>query len=241
MRESYIKRFMEEVDHFVAPSVFLRSRYVDWGLPAAKVSVIDNVIDPGALEEPRRSGLETGLFRIGFFGQISYLKGINVLLEAARLMRPKRTRDVAIEIYGDYRGQPPEIQAEFLAELEKAGRNVRYVGPYDQEQVDRLMRAVDAVVVPSIWWENSPVVIQEAFRNRRPVICSDIGGMAEKVRDGIDGFHFPVGNALALARLIERLAAEPEKLKAIREGVQLPPSPAETARQHLALYERLLG
>lgn len=241
VRDAYIKRFMEEVDHFVAPSVFLRNRYVEWGLPAAKISVIENVIDPGAPEEPRRSGFDTGLFRLGFFGQISYLKGINVLLEAARLMKPKKSRDVAIEIYGDYRHQPPEMQTEFLAELEKAGRNVRYAGPYGQEQVDRLMRAVDAVVVPSIWWENSPVVIQEALRNRRPVICSDIGGMAEKVRDGIDGFHFPVGNALALARLIERLAAEPEKLRSMREGVQLPISPAETARQHLALYERLLS
>jgi glycosyltransferase involved in cell wall biosynthesis len=103
------------------------------------------------------------------------------------------------------------------------------------------MRGVDAVVVPSIWWENSPVVIQEAFRNRRPVICSDIGGMAEKVRDGIDGLHFPVGDALALARLIERLAADPEKLRTMREGIQLPPSPADAAREHLAIYDRLLG
>ena len=156
-------------------------------------------------------------------------------------MRPKRSRDVAIEIYGDYRHQPAEMQSEFLAELEKAGSNVRYVGPYEQGQVDRLMAAMDVVVVPSIWWENSPVVIQEAFRNRRPVICSDIGGMAEKVRDGIDGFHFPAGNALALARLIERLAAEPEKLQAMREGMQIPPRPAETAGQHLALYQRLLS
>jgi glycosyltransferase involved in cell wall biosynthesis len=84
------------------------------------------------------------------------------------------------------------------------------------------------------------VVIQEAFRNRRPVICSDIGGMAEKVRDGIDGLHFPVGDALALARLIERLAADPEKLRAMREGMQTPPGPADTARQHLNLYLKVL-
>ena len=45
------------------------------------------------------------------------------------------------------------------------------------------------VVVPSIWWENSPVVIQEAYAARRPVICSGIGGMAEKVIDGVTGLH----------------------------------------------------
>jgi glycosyltransferase involved in cell wall biosynthesis len=241
VREAYIKRFMGEVDHFIAPSQFLRGRYAEWGLPEDKISVIENVIDAGMPQQGERSGADTGLFRIGFFGQISYLKGINVLLEAARLLNPKKSRDVSIEIHGAYTHQPAEMQTEFLAELERASRNVRYAGPYEQGQVDRLMRGVDAVVVPSIWWENSPVVIQEAFRNRRPVICSDIGGMAEKVRDGIDGLHFPVGDALALARLIERLAAEPEKLRVMREGMQTPPAPADTARQHLALYQRLLS
>jgi glycosyltransferase involved in cell wall biosynthesis len=70
------------------------------------------------------------------------------------------------------------------------------------------MQSVHAVLVPSIWWENSPVVIQEALRNKRPVICSDIGGMAEKVRDGLDGFHFPVGNSIALASLLRELATD---------------------------------
>ncbi len=59
------------------------------------------------------------------------------------------------------------------------------------------MQSVDAVLVPSIWWENSPVVIQEALANGRPVICSDIGGMAENVRPGHDGFHFEAGNPRA--------------------------------------------
>ena len=54
------------------------------------------------------------------------------------------------------------------------------------------MEQVDWVVIPSIWWENAPLVVQEAFRHRRPVICSGIGGTAEMVRDGIDGLHAPV-------------------------------------------------
>ena len=58
----------------------------------------------------------------------------------------------------------------------------------------RLMAEVDWVVVPSLWWENSPLVIQEAFLHGRPVICSDIGGMAEKVTDGVNGLHFRAGD-----------------------------------------------
>ena len=63
-------------------------------------------------------------------------------------------------------------------------------------------------MVPSIWWENSPLVIQEAFLHGRPVICSDIGGMAEKVDHDVNGLHFPVGDPDALARTIQRAAID---------------------------------
>jgi glycosyltransferase involved in cell wall biosynthesis len=74
-------------------------------------------------------------------------------------------------------------------------------------------------VVPSIWWENSPLVIQEAFGHGRPVICSDIGGMAEKVRDGVSGLHFRVGDPISLAETIARACATPGLWKALTSGI----------------------
>ena len=68
------------------------------------------------------------------------------------------------------------------------------------------MGACDFVVVPSIWWENSPIVIQEALAVGRPVICSNIGGMAEKVSPGVAGLHFQVGDAADLARTMYEVA-----------------------------------
>jgi hypothetical protein len=70
--------------------------------------------------------------------------------------------------------------------------------------MSRLFSEVDWVVVPSVWWENSPLVIQEAFLHQRPVICSNIGGMAEKVTDGVNGLHFRTGDPLNLAETIRR-------------------------------------
>jgi glycosyltransferase involved in cell wall biosynthesis len=171
--------------------------------------VIENLIAPATIEslsEPARRPGQDQLLRVGFFGNISRLKGIDVLLEAARQLEQAKVEEIVIEIHGEYRLQPPEFQEAFLARLAEAGSNVQHIGPYDETRVDHLMQQVDVVVVPSVWWENSPVVIQEARRNNRPIICSDIGGMAEKVRDGIDGWHFPVGNARALALLLRELA-----------------------------------
>jgi glycosyltransferase involved in cell wall biosynthesis len=70
------------------------------------------------------------------------------------------------------------------------------------------MADVDWVVMGSIWWENSPLVIQEAFKYGRPVICPDIGGMAEKVRDLTTGLHFRARDPISLAEVVERAATE---------------------------------
>ncbi|HEU0157547.1 MAG TPA: glycosyltransferase, partial [Stellaceae bacterium] len=120
--------------------------------------------------------------------------------------------------------------------LARTAARVRFSGPYARRDLRRLMAAVDWVVVPSIWWENAPLVIEEALAHRRPVICSNIGGMAEKVRPGKDGFHFPVGDAAALAALIARLGGDDKIWAALRKTMRPPPTIAETADRHLALY-----
>jgi glycosyltransferase involved in cell wall biosynthesis len=93
------------------------------------------------------------------------------------------------------------------------------VGPYQPSDLPWLMREIDWVVVSSRWWENSPLVIQEAFMQRRPVICSGIGGMAEKVTNELNGLHFSVGDADSLAAVIERAATEEGLWERLCEGI----------------------
>ena len=235
LRYRYIERYFALVDVFIAPSRFLADRYIAWGIPAAKLVVLENLM-PAAQPAPAMRVAAEETLRIGFFGQISGLKGMDVLLDAASVLEAEGVAGISFDIFGDYRSQPPAFQTAFLAKLSAAGRNVQFHGPYDRAHVDRLMRSVHAVLVPSIWWENSPVVIQEALRNRRPVICSDIGGMAEKVRDGIDGFHFPAGNAMALTGLLRRLAADRTRLVALADKMTGQPTSPATVSDFLDLY-----
>jgi glycosyltransferase involved in cell wall biosynthesis len=238
LRKLYIERFFGLVDMFVAPSQFLADRYIAWGIPAEKMAVLENLMPPSA-PVPAAMLPADGMLRLGFFGQISSLKGIDVIFDAATLLAKDHIDSVSFEIFGDYRGQPPEFQAAFLARLEKAGANIRFNGPYDRPRVNRLMQSVHAILVPSVWWENSPVVIQEALRNKRPVICSDIGGMAEKVRDGIDGFHFAAGNPIALAILIRQLAENRALLADLTASLSGMPEHATSIEDYLGLYHGL--
>ena len=132
LRKHYVQQFFALVDHFISPSEFLAARYRAWGVPAHKLSVIENVMPPvgPALAPPRPLPDEGTPLRVGFFGQISHLKGINVLLEAAAILAEQRQYGVTFEIHGDYSGQPPEFQKDYLERLAKVGRNVKYYGPY---------------------------------------------------------------------------------------------------------------
>ena len=103
------------------------------------------------------------------------------------------------------------------------------------------MANVDWVVVPSRWWENSPLVIQEAFMHKRPVICSRIGGMGEKVTHGVDGIHFIAGDPADLAEQIRVAASTPGLWEQLRDGI----SPIYAMDDHMAsldsLYDTLIA
>jgi glycosyltransferase involved in cell wall biosynthesis len=119
---------------------------------------------------------------------------------------------------------------------------VSFNGPYENDQVIGLMQRCHAVLVPSIWWENSPLVIQEAFAARRPVICSDIGGMAEKVRDGVDGWHFRARSAGSLAEVLRGLAEDPGKILTMKRsglGIQRPSVSEYAANNALGVRDEL--
>jgi glycosyltransferase involved in cell wall biosynthesis len=240
LRKLYIDRFFSLVDMFVSPSQFLAERYIAGGIPAEKMTVLENLMPEAAITQAAQLP-EDGTLRLGFFGQISSLKGIDVIFDAAALLAKDEVSAVSFEIFGDYRGQPAEFQTAFLERLAKAGANIRFNGPYDRLRVNQLMQSVHAILVPSVWWENSPVVIQEALRNKRPVICSDIGGMAEKIRDGVDGFHFAAGNPVALASLIRRMVENRAMLTGIAASLSGIPELVSGMEDYLVLYRGLVA
>lgn len=243
LRELYLKSFFSLVDLFVAPSEFLVERYAVWGLPRNKFVCIENGQAP-AEPQPARPVGPTGIRgRFGFFGQLSRYKGLDVLFEAMSLIpRPLRhgAEGIRLDVHGaNLHWQPQAFQDRFHADLARLRSSVRLHGRYEHEDLPALMRSVDWVVVPSIWWENSPLVIQEAFSHGRPVICADIGGMAEKVRHGVTGLHFRAGSARDLSERMVEAATHPELWDRFRAAIRPAPSISETADRHLELYAKL--
>ena len=211
VRRGLILDKLSHASLFISPSQFLARRFVAWGVAPEQLRIIENplMIDrPDDLASGDK-GVEREAIVLGYFGQFTRFKGIDVLLDALLLLPEDVRRRLRVELFG------PEVAdgggwwgKEIEPRLAVLRDCVASHGRYENEDVLRLMQTVDWVVVPSIWWENSPVVIQEARAAGIPVLCADIGGMREKVRQGIDGAHF-------LARSPSDLAA---KIQAIVEG-----------------------
>jgi glycosyltransferase involved in cell wall biosynthesis len=228
-----------------APSHFLMERLIEFGVPEHKCVVIENLLDATivsrAIGTPQK---ETGAkpankVRVGFFGRLTENKGIYVFLSAAEcVLRSALCDSLEFHVWGDMSGQPKDEQDRIETALKSTAQNLTYHGPYDNAETITLMGEVDYVVVPSVWWENAPLVIQEAFLSGRPVIASNIGGMREKVQDGKNGLHFEVGNSRDLVEKLG-LAITPGVRETLRCGALAARARAVTALDYVHLYEEL--
>jgi glycosyltransferase involved in cell wall biosynthesis len=236
MRKRFIQSHLGLVDQFLAPSRFLLERYVDWGIPRDKIRFEDYGRRPIHSRTRSRARKRN---RFAFFGQLSRFKGINVLLKAMNQVAQAGV-DAELTVYGaNLELQPQDFRDEFARLLDMTRGSVTFVGEYKHDDLPALMERADWVVVPSIWWENSPLVIQEAFMYGRPVICSDIGGMAEKVRHGVDGLHFRADDPESLAETITRAAKSRDlwtKLRSASPGIYTMDEQVAALTQ---LYEKL--
>lgn len=241
LRENYTKAFFDKVDAFVSPSQFLKDRYIRWGLPTDKISVIENGLDEGQRLLPRqlREGQIRG--RFAYFGQINKFKGVDLILEAFLGLPKKIRKQVSLDIYGSgLEYQEQDFQDKIYGLLRQAEKQskglVRLHGAYEREELGSLMSEIDWVVMGSKWWENSPVVIQEAFKYGRPVICPGIGGMAEKVKPGRGGLNFRVRDNLSLQNVITDIVNDEVDYHALIREMPDYMSQAECARLHMELY-----
>ena len=218
---------LEAVDLFLCPSRFVLDRYAQWGVPRERLRHVPN---GRTLPPPRPEPLgRRRRDRFGFFGRAIEVKGLSVLLDAfARLAVTEGTASLT-------------VNADVPQGVGRWDGRLRWCGGYAPEELAERMAGIDWVVVSSIWWENSPVVIQEAFLHGRPVLCGDVGGMAEHVRDGVDGLYFRVGDAADLAATMERACSTPGLWDALVAGSPPVLSAEAHARATLAAYDAALG
>jgi len=204
-------RVVPHVARFFAPSRFLRAALLDWGLPPDRVEYLEYGLEQDPFAHFERGSAER--MRVRFLGTLAFHKGPHLLLQAwASLPSELRARGELL-ISG-----AREPKSDYVARLERLGAacGAHLTGAIRRADVPRALERTDLLVVPSIWYENSPLTIHEARLTRTPLLVSNLGGMAELVEDSREGWRFQVGDVRDLAARLAALLNDPSQLKALR-------------------------
>ncbi|MDP3045860.1 MAG: glycosyltransferase family 4 protein [Chloroflexota bacterium] len=214
----------------IAPSRFLLGVFRDNGFPEERLTYIENGVALRRFADAKRAP-DTGCLRIGYLGTLNRHKGVHILAEAFRGIPSGKA---SLRIFGDTSLFPSYV-GELRCLLE--GTEASLEGRLESDQIGAALAECDILVVPSLWYENSPVVIQEAFACGVPVVASDLGALPERVRDGVDAMLFKPGDPNDLRSVLMELIENPDLLGRLRSGIQPPRSMTEHILELENLYQ----
>lgn len=238
LRRADLAGALRGVDHFVAPSVFLRDRFIAAGFDPARITTIRNGVAAGPAA-PHRAAPDGRRDRFALFGQLNRFKGALVALGASARLSAAGVAH-RLELHGPVARHSTPFAGEFDAAL-AAAPAARHRGAYHPDELPELIAGADWVLMPSIWWENAPLVLLEAARHRRPVICTGIGGMAETVGHGVTGLHAPHADPEGWAAVMAEAIATQGLWQRLVDRIAPPRDLPRLAAEHLALYRAALA
>jgi glycosyltransferase involved in cell wall biosynthesis len=230
-RLSAARQVFDAFDLFVSPSSALAQEFRRFGVAADRIQISDYGFVQSSTEIVRRRTSD-GALRIGFVGTLVWHKGVHMLVEAARGLRGS----FEIHIHGD-----PNVFPEYVAALERAAAStpVRFAGGFDRDRVHDIYRHIDVLVVPSLWPENSPLVIHEAFMHRLPVVAARAGGIPELVQHQVNGLLYEAFSVSALRAALQRLLDDRVLVDTLGTRAPAVKSIAQDAREWHERYQQV--
>ncbi len=198
--------------HVFTPSAYLGELAVSWGVDAGRVSVLPNPSPLMPELAPRpvlRESFGMDGPTLAFAGRLTAQKALGDALAALAQVDGV---DLLIAGDGDQRGPLEALVAELAL-----GARVRFLGPLPRDRIVELFHAADASILSSSW-ENFPHTVVEALAAGTPVIATAVGGVAEVVRDGVNGLLVAPGDAEALAAAIRRFLTDPGLRETLRDA-----------------------
>lgn len=234
-RTRFLRESLNKVNAILAPTELMHRTLVANGIDSDLITVSPYGIDTSDFRRVRgpRSGSEK--LRIGYIGTINPQKGLHVLLEAFKRLPGKS--GVSLRICGDLRTWPDYAQRVYA----QAGGDSRinFAGPFPNERMAAELEKIDVLSVPSMWYENAPLVVYSALAAGIPVVASNQDGIAEIISQEKNGLLFEPGDPEDLARQLKRLITEPGLLARLGGNSHNVRTVEDSVDEMLDLYEGL--
>lgn len=220
-------------DRIVVPSEWVRSALRQNAVPAEKILLSRQAASAsfGSGGVRARTGRSERGLSIGFVGRLETYKGVQTLIEAISQIPPKTPLRLIIAGISD----DPKNLRMIEAAAAKDPR-IELVGPLPHERIPAFLEGLDILAVPSRWMETGPIVVLEAQAMGVPVMGADLGGIAERVRDGIDGWLLPFDDPRAWAAAMQQAAADPGQVAIRAANSARTRSASDVAAEMAALY-----
>jgi glycosyltransferase involved in cell wall biosynthesis len=215
----------------VAPTRFLKQSYEANGFPAPLILSHFGVEIDRAPKPVRESARE---IRLGYIGQLAEHKGVHILIDA---LRRSNRPNLSLTVWGT-----ADRSSNYFRRLQSTSRSlpVRFAGTFSLAEIARVLAEVDFLIIPSTWYENSPLILLQALATHTPVVVSDVLGLTEFVEDGGNGFHFPRGDAAALTAVLQRIADREGIAREMSARAAYTRTPSEMVRELVGIYQSVL-
>ena len=233
-REEFLRGRLMRIHKVAVPTRFMRSVLSQHGLEADRAIELPFGLNLAHLEHASRPEQGVGL-RLGYIGTLFEHKGVHVLAQAVKALPGK---PIELSIYGREDDFP-----EYVAGLRKIigeDARVHFCGTFPNSEIGAILSGLDALVLPSLWHENTPLVVYSAQAAGCPVIGSDVAGIAEVIEHGTNGLLFEKGNVKQLANAIQSLLDDRQLLKRLSSHAKQPLSIQEYVSKLLEIYKGLV-
>lgn len=236
-RVAYMKAISSKVDFFISPSQFLKRKFIEFGIPEDKIIFLPHGFNLDNFKNSQK--ISFGKIRFGFIGNSLPAKGVHILIKCFNKIK---NDNVELKIYGQAMSYKAML-GNYLHYIKKMAKNknIKFMGGFDNRNIAKIFRAIDVLVVPSIWPENSPLVIQEAFLAKTPVIASRIGGIPELVNDGLNGILVNPGDANDLQGKIQYIIDNPNIIEKFKGNIPEVKSIEDNAKEIEEIYKKLIA
>jgi glycosyltransferase involved in cell wall biosynthesis len=238
-RNNRLRSVLDRASRVIAPTDFVRQIYAGAGMSSGKMVTIRHGLEMPEKEveitrQRQAARKQDGCLRIGFIGSIGWQKGVHVLIEAVNMLPAER---VQLTLYGDLTSFPDYVS--YLEEMIKHP-GINLAGLISRENLWTALAEFDVVVMPTLWFEVSPLTIDEVFAVGIPIVASRIGAMSEKIADGVNGRLFPAGDVVALRQILMDVLDNPDHLNLWRAGIPSVRTIDEHVREIEELYQSTL-
>ncbi|TAJ87535.1 glycosyltransferase [Reyranella sp.] len=225
-------------ERIVAPSQWVRSALAANAIPPEKIVVSAQAASEtfAGRSERVRERDDSREIVIGFLGRLEAYKGADLVIKALALV-PKDLR-VRLRIAGT--GTEPAY-VHSIEQAAKRDKRIEMVGLVEHEQVPKFLETIDVLTVPSRYMETGPIVVQEAQALGIPVMGADLGGIAERVRDGIDGWLLPFDDPRPWAEAMIEAVTDRNELARLSNNMQRSRSIGDVATDMAALYREVMA